>query len=252
MKTQAVFCADDWGMSPGINDGILALAKRGWLQSVSCMATAPFVDHGLEELKSLKQVELHLHLNLTYGAPLADVPTLVDQDGQFYSHRRFLSRVSLHRVARRDLQTELRAQIDALRSRGVDIAALDGHHHVHLWPAVFSRLRDELQAQKLTRLRLVLDPAHRSSYWQSRLFLWLNKSSTMAIQPCRYLTERDQQSPSRFANKLSSSDQPLLIHPALYNDFAKVKMSDSLLDQRVSQFRFILDQFNGREEILGK
>ena len=50
MKTMAYFAADDWGLSPAINLGILELARRGWLRSVSLIANAPFLHERLDEL----------------------------------------------------------------------------------------------------------------------------------------------------------------------------------------------------------
>ena len=41
-----LFTADDWGLSPGVNDGILRLARRGVVRRVSIMARDGFHRRG--------------------------------------------------------------------------------------------------------------------------------------------------------------------------------------------------------------
>jgi len=255
MGTQAIFSADDWGLSPGINDGIVELAERGLLRLVSFVANATFLEHRLEKIRSFSKIQTSLHLNFTYGKPLTPprlIPSLVDSNGFFFPHRQLLTRTALGLVVTEHLVLELQAHLGRLRFLGLQIDSLDGHHHIHLWPFIFKRIESELLTQRVTSLRWMADPSHRLSYWQSQLFLRFPRDEIFQLKPCRYLTNNDQRCQSRLAKKIQASDEPLLVHPALYNDFAKVKMSDSLQEDRVSQFRFILDYFDGNERVLGK
>ncbi|OFZ33485.1 MAG: hypothetical protein A2070_14735, partial [Bdellovibrionales bacterium GWC1_52_8] len=62
--------ADDWGISRGVNEGILELIKKGVVRRVSLMADGKFLKHELAALLALQkkgQVSLGLHYNLTYG-----------------------------------------------------------------------------------------------------------------------------------------------------------------------------------------
>ncbi|MES2965540.1 MAG: methyltransferase domain-containing protein, partial [Bdellovibrionota bacterium] len=49
--------ADDWGMSSGVNLGILELAKLGVVTRVSMMADAPRLTEGLDELRTIEGLE---------------------------------------------------------------------------------------------------------------------------------------------------------------------------------------------------
>ncbi len=49
-NVRKIFCADDWGMSPSINDAIIALIEKKLIYSVSILIDAGFVDYRLDEL----------------------------------------------------------------------------------------------------------------------------------------------------------------------------------------------------------
>jgi predicted glycoside hydrolase/deacetylase ChbG (UPF0249 family) len=57
--------ADDWGLTPAINLGILNLAQSGVVRRVSLMAWAPSVECHLNELLQVSDIELGLHLDFT-------------------------------------------------------------------------------------------------------------------------------------------------------------------------------------------
>ena len=57
--------ADDWGLSRGINEGILRIARLGHLKHVSIMAGTPYATYRLKELKHVRGIDLGLHFHLT-------------------------------------------------------------------------------------------------------------------------------------------------------------------------------------------
>jgi predicted glycoside hydrolase/deacetylase ChbG (UPF0249 family) len=253
MKTTAYFAADDWGLSPAINAGILELAQRGWLRSVSLMANAPFLTERLDELLAFQDMAFSLHLNFTYGKPLEpaeDVGSLVDAlSGEFYSHRRLILRGFSGRLRPEDVLREFEAQLRRLRCENVPVTGVDGHHHVHLLPGVAGPLHDALLRRGLSRLRMMTDRRHRASYLQTMLFKHFiaprPRSSALSFEECRYLLPRDLRSRADFHGKLrAAGTAPLLVHPALYNDFADSGMLDQLQNERVHEFKSILKYLN--------
>jgi len=121
--------ADDLGLSPEVDAGILDCVTAGAVTAVSLMVNppyeadlAPFVAAG---------VSLCLHWNLTLGspvAPAAGVPSLVDNDGRFVPSVDAL----LARLDPRDAERELRAQLDCFRRiAGREPAQLNFHKHLH-------------------------------------------------------------------------------------------------------------------------
>lgn len=122
-----VICADDFGLSPGINAGILDLARRGRLSAASCMTTGKSFARDARQLVDLP-VQTGLHLNLT--EPLED-------DAFYQPLPHLLKSTYLRRIDRRRLLHEIDRQFDAFDAtfrRAPDY--VDGHQHVHQFPVV--------------------------------------------------------------------------------------------------------------------
>lgn len=233
---QRIFHADDWGMSPAINEGILELARRRRLRSASCMANAPFLAHRVEELLQF-DVKIYLHLDLTYGQPLTG--------GTFYSHKRLLLRSVLGLINSVEVRREATAQLDALLELGLPVEGLNGHHHVHLLPGIAAPVQELMLERGIKKFLLLNDRSHWPSYLQTLIFRCAGLL-TPGIEEvrCNYLRPRDLRTRARFYRKVRHGMLPLLIHPALYNDFVESGMTDSLQEQRVHDLRNIVEYLN--------
>ena len=63
-----ILCADDFGQSAAISNGILQLVAAGRLQAVSCLTESPVWPAMARELKALgTSHQTGLHFNLTHG-----------------------------------------------------------------------------------------------------------------------------------------------------------------------------------------
>jgi chitin disaccharide deacetylase len=139
LARQLVVNADDFGMSRGVNRGIVEAYRDGLVTSASLMPNLPSAEDALTRAATCQDLGLGLHLTLTAGRPLSPpdrVPTLVDPDGQFYVLGTLLGRLSLGQVSADDLTRELEAQVAWALRRGVRPSHLDSHHHVHIHPRV--------------------------------------------------------------------------------------------------------------------
>jgi predicted glycoside hydrolase/deacetylase ChbG (UPF0249 family) len=246
-----VFAADDWGFSPGINAGILELAKRGWLATVSCVANSPYLTHRLDELLDCLKfgTKVSLHLNLTYGKPLLAaerVGSLCGPDGHFFSHHELMRRCFSLRLRGEEVKAEFQAQIQELRRHLIPVTGLDGHHHVHLLPCVIRSLNDAPAREGLSEIRLMSDYEHPWSYLQTLVFkAFQARGSSLRRERCFYLRPRHLRTLTSFRRKLSQArGVPLLVHPALYNDFQSSGMMDDLRDVRVEELKKILHYLN--------
>src|SRR5438552_10820876 len=83
---QLLVNADDFGLSPGVNRGILEAHHAGLVTSTSIMANLPAADDGAALVGTAPRLEVGVHLNLTAGAPLSpavEIPSLVRENGSF-------------------------------------------------------------------------------------------------------------------------------------------------------------------------
>lgn len=137
-------CADDYGISPGVNAAIRDLVSRGRLNATSAMVVAPSLTSGeIGSLKAAGRVAIGLHLTLTAPfSPLTPDFTPLSQ-AMFHPLRAMLRLAMLRQLDRGALAREVDAQMSAFTerfSRPPDY--IDGHQHVHLFPQVRDAVLD--------------------------------------------------------------------------------------------------------------
>lgn len=135
-------CADDYGMSPGVNRAIRELIEQKRLNATSVMVVGAAIDRA--EIDGLLQVvaansncAIGLHATLT--APFAPLTMHFKplDGGQFLPLGRLLRASLLRRLDPEIVHAELLAQIAAFRQmfgRAPDY--IDGHQHVQLFPQI--------------------------------------------------------------------------------------------------------------------
>jgi len=131
--TSLIIRTDDVGMSHSVNMGMQRLIATGLPVSVSVMFACPWYQEAVEILKQHPQVAVGIHLTLNsewkhyrWGpvAGAAAVPSLVDADGYFFPSADALYQ---HKPDVREVERELRAQIDRARRSGLQIDYVDYH-----------------------------------------------------------------------------------------------------------------------------
>jgi predicted glycoside hydrolase/deacetylase ChbG (UPF0249 family) len=135
-------CADDYGMSPGINTAVRDLVVRGRLNAASAMAVAPSC-HRAEAISlavlngTAPRVAIGLHVTLTAPfAPLSKHFRPVHA-GVFLPLTATIRYAVLHRFDRDVLVAEIRSQVDKFSELfGQKPDFIDGHQHVHLLPQI--------------------------------------------------------------------------------------------------------------------
>ena len=140
-----IFNADDFGLSQGVNEGILECYQNGVLNSTTLMTTMPYFADAVKKIKHYQLPNIGLHFNLTEGSPASSaLTTIVDDHGQFYRSVADQPHVDL-----KEVYQELKAQLDIAKKAGIDINHIDSHHHIH----TVARLRPVfLQLSKEYRL----------------------------------------------------------------------------------------------------
>jgi len=130
--------ADDLGLHPGINAGVLHAFREGIVTSASlCANGEAFVD-AVERLRDAPQLDLGLHLTLVGSErPIrSDLPTLAPRGRLPHTFGQLFRGLALGRVRRQEIEAEMVAQVERAREAGLSISHLDSHQHVHLHPAL--------------------------------------------------------------------------------------------------------------------
>jgi len=135
--------ADDFGINDTANAAIIECHRMGSVTSATLMANGPALAAAVELSRCNPSLAIGLHFNLTWGEPISDpamVPALVDAKGRFLSREVLAKRSLLGRIPQKQLEIELDAQFNRLRSLGVDVTHVDSHQHVHGFGVVFSTI----------------------------------------------------------------------------------------------------------------
>lgn len=137
---QLIVNADDFGLTEGVNRGIIHAHLRGIVSSTTLMANGLAFESAVSKSKLATGLGVGVHLNLTEGTPISrpsSIPTLVDARNRLHlSPLRLWAGVAAGRVHVSDIETELRAQIMKVVRAGVRPTHLDGHKHIHVVPSV--------------------------------------------------------------------------------------------------------------------
>jgi predicted glycoside hydrolase/deacetylase ChbG (UPF0249 family) len=142
-----LLCADDYGLSPGIDAAIAGLVQAGRLGAFSCLSNGPAWSRDAAAVAGLRsQAQAGLHFNLTEGRPLS--PALARLWPKLLPLPRLLVDAHLGRLPLAAVADELAAQWQAfVAASGVAPDFIDGHQHVHHLPGVRDLLLDWLQRQ---------------------------------------------------------------------------------------------------------
>ncbi len=153
-----VICADDFGISSGVNQGILELAANGRLSAVSCLAETAGFRPSASALLTLP-VDIGLHVNFT--EPCA-------AGSGFLSLPRLIALSYLRRLDRQGIVTAIERQCTAFEAalgRAPDF--IDGHQHVHQLPIIRHALLEVIE-RRYAGKKLWLRSTRMAGGWFAR------------------------------------------------------------------------------------
>jgi len=125
--------ADDLGMTHSVNAASIKGLESGLVTSASIMAPCPWFPEMADYAKAHPEADFGLHLTLTServfyrwgpAAPRDKVPSLVDSNGYFHSNW-----METTHVDAKEVELELRAQIDKAMAMGDRLTLLDSHQY---------------------------------------------------------------------------------------------------------------------------
>ena len=125
--------ADDLGETHAVNAAAIKALQGGTINSASLMVACPWFPEMADYARSHPDADLGLHLTLTservyyrWGpvAPSDKVPSLVDANGYFHHDWDHVRPIDA-----KDVEIELRAQVERALSMGVRPTHLDSHQY---------------------------------------------------------------------------------------------------------------------------
>jgi chitin disaccharide deacetylase len=158
MERFAIVNGDDFGLSPGVNKGIMRAHREGILTSTSLMATGDAVDEAMTLARCQPSLSIGIHLALVEGKPVSPperIPSLVTSGGRFCpSLSGFMIRWLTGRIRRVDVEREWGAQVEKVLAHGLRVEKLDSHMHLHLLPGIFPIAMTLVKRYQIRGIRL--------------------------------------------------------------------------------------------------
>lgn len=157
-----IVSADDFGMSAGVNAGIIRAHREGILGDASLMVNGQAFGEAVELARANPTLSVGLHLMLVQGhaaAPPAEIPLLASPDGRFGDAPVMAGmRYFFTPGVRRQLRREIVAQLDKFAATGLPLSHVDGHLTIHAHPVVLEILLDVCQRYGIRAVRLPREP----------------------------------------------------------------------------------------------
>ncbi|HWF37206.1 MAG TPA: ChbG/HpnK family deacetylase [Candidatus Acidoferrales bacterium] len=158
--------ADDFGLTRGVNQGIIRAHQHGILTSTTLMATAPEFEDACALARANQSLGVGCHIVLVGGTavtPPEKISSLADQSGALpKSLLGFAAKVSRGQIRANDIATEVAAQIQKIRAAGIEPTHIDTHKHTHAHPKVMDVIGQVARDCRITRIRRPIEQLGKS------------------------------------------------------------------------------------------
>ena len=140
MARHLVITADDFGLSPEVNEAVERAHRDGVLSAASLMVGAPAVADAVERAHRLPGLRVGLHLALIEAQPVlpaSEIAGLLGADGWFRRDPAgYGAAIFIRPALRQQVGAEIEAQFEAYRRTGLPLDHVNAHQHFHLHPTI--------------------------------------------------------------------------------------------------------------------
>lgn len=131
--------ADDFGLTGGVNRGIIEGHQKGVITSTTLMANMLGFEDAVRLARQNPHLGVGIHLNIYRGKPLfspSQIPSLLNQNGEFFSSFKLAKKIYQGKINLKEVEEELKAQIIKVKEAGINITHLDSEKHFHCFPQI--------------------------------------------------------------------------------------------------------------------
>ena len=170
--------ADDFGLTSGVNRGIVDAHARGIVTSATLMAASDRFQEAAALSAQTPRLSVGCHVLLVDGAPMlnpAGVSTLLADSAHKFreSLTAFAIGATTGRLDSDQIEAEVSAQIRKLQAAGINVSHVDSHKHTHMFPVVFKAVIWAAAKCGVPAIRNPFEPLifARNGHWKRRLQL---------------------------------------------------------------------------------
>ena len=238
-RTRLIVNADDFGIAPGVNAGIVEAHAFGTVSSTSMMVQCPGWDDAAKRLAAHPRspagapLGVGLHLNLLVDAPIVLAVTIVDRrTGRFLTLGALVRRALAGRVDAAEVEAECEAQLAAIERLGVTPTHIDSHRHTHALPVVRSAVA-RVAARRGLPLRRPVEshrrfPSDIASQVHRGVIAWSWRATSWRAAPTRAPDhfigvsmqggEQFERQLAAVLDRLPAGSAEMMVHPGRVDD----------------------------------
>ena len=150
-----IFTADDYGMCQSVNKAIEDCVRLGSIYSTNVMVGMDMAEDAKNLRTKFPNLSIGLHWTLTTGRPVlpsSEIPSVVENDGFFYSATKFKKRWNLKKIIKNELKNELIAQYKKFTILCGEPDYWNTHENIHVNFGLFKyfvNIASELKIEKM-------------------------------------------------------------------------------------------------------
>jgi hopanoid biosynthesis associated protein HpnK len=156
-----VVAADDFGRSSPVNMAVAEAHDRGIVTASSFMAGGEAFEEAVQIALKRSRLSAGLHITLCDGKAVlksSQIPDLADRGGCFEASPAKAWMGFLRHAVMPQIEAEVEAQFDRLERAGIHPTYIDGHHHLHMHPAIFRMLCRQASRRGVGWIRIPHEP----------------------------------------------------------------------------------------------
>src|SRR4030065_94425 len=158
LDKKLIVTADDFGLTKGINEGIIDAHRKGIVTRTSKIANGETFEHAVLLSKQNKDLKVGVHLTLVAESPINrpdTIKSLIGPDEKLLiNYKSFLNRYILRKINLNEVYIEWESQIQKVLNSGVVINHIDSHQHLHMLPGIFKETLDLAYKYKIKKIRM--------------------------------------------------------------------------------------------------
>lgn len=170
--------ADDFGLTTGTNQAIIAAHQSGIVTSTSLLANGEAFEHAVQHVRDVPTLGVGVHLTLTEGLPVGRGDGLpLDAHGALpLSNQPYARALLAGKLPQSAIQMEFRAQVQRILDAGIRPTHVDGHKYIHLLPGIADITAEVAREFAIPVVRTphrIIDPWHPLARQPARIAVWL-------------------------------------------------------------------------------
>ena len=164
--------ADDFGMTHGINRGIVEANREGIVTAASIMVTGWAFEEAVQLARENPKLDIGLHLSLTVGRPASNdaavLRHLTSRETFRLGNRDILIALILRTISPSVAHREIEAQFKKAADTRLRITHIDGHESIHLFPGIRERVFQLMECYRIPFIRHSYEAMSLRSVWKLR------------------------------------------------------------------------------------